>query len=120
MLFFSPCQFNPAAEKAFGISAERAIGKNVMILMPPHIRSVETKKRIRKIDHDKIVRNYVSKVRSVGEANVNSTIVNKKTRHVALRVNTTDVRSISSETFPMELEVRMLLASNGEIKFQGA
>jgi class 3 adenylate cyclase len=89
-----------------------------MILMPPTIRNVATGHKIRRIDHDKIVRNYVSKIRSVGEANVTSRIVGKKTRHVAQRVNVADSRSISAELFPMELEVRMLLSADGTIKFQ--
>ena len=130
-------KFNPAAAAAFGISAERAVGKNVTILMPKYVNKVNGKK-VPRTSHDRydmkasnhwyifkilminhrIVANYVSKIRSVGKANIVSPIVDNKTSHLAYRVNMSDSRSIEGETFPMELEVKMQFSNEGKIKFQ--
>lgn len=111
-------KFNPAAAMAFGISAERALGKNVTILMPKYIYSPRTGRKINRDSHDKIVENYVGKIRSVGKANVTSAIVDHKTNHQACRVNVNNPASIDSEMFDMELEVKMQLSHDGTIKFQ--
>lgn len=112
-------KFNPAACKAFGYSSDRVVGKNVMVLMPKYIYSPSTGKKIAREQHDRLLANYVSKVKSVGFNNTNSTIVDQKTRHRAAKLNDSSPFSMDMETFPIEIEVKMVQGSNGAIKFQG-
>jgi class 3 adenylate cyclase len=89
-----------------------------VVLMPRTIQAIGSKKRIAREQHDRIVANYVSKVRSVGEANATSKVVGAKNRHKALRMNSASSRSLDPEPFGLELEVKMVLSHSGEVKFR--
>ena len=115
--FMTITKFNPAASRAFGLDQAVAVGKNVMILQPRFLR-MGNGKRVGSKNHDRLVSNYVSKVRAVGKANVESNIVDKKTSHTAMRISQTDVRTIETESFRIELEVRMQMSTTGVITFQ--
>lgn len=68
-------RFNPAAERAFGVSASRALGKNVMVLMPSKFKLISTGKFVSRDHHARVMANYVSKVKAVGVDNVRSPII---------------------------------------------
>jgi PAS domain S-box-containing protein len=110
-------KFNPAAENAFGLNADIMNGKNVMVLMPDHLTLLNGK-RERRTSHLRFVENYVQKVRDVGVESVESNIVFKKTRHKAVRLNASEIDSVSQTQFDIELEVNLHQNQQGEIRFR--
>jgi PAS domain S-box-containing protein len=111
-------RFNPAAEESFGLNTKLVCGKNVVILMPDHITLVGSGRRERRSSHHRLMENYVQKIRDVGRESVTSYVVDKKTRHRAVRLNTKDYDSVRQEEFDIELEVSLAIGMSGEFKFR--